>query len=213
MRNTAYAPKLAQDLLDIEVVKLNFKEPFTWVSGVKSPIYCDNRIINSYVTVRDKVADAFVELIKKEFKEVEIIAGVATGGIPMGVLAADRLKLPFIYARQAKKEYGMGKQVEGVFKAGNKVVLVEDHVSTGSSSMKVVDILKEEGIEVLGIVSVMTYKFKRATELFEAAQLTNFSLCDLDAIAETATGNGSISPEQAQSLMVFRENPAAWWTA
>jgi orotate phosphoribosyltransferase len=210
MRNTAYCPEIAEDLLRINVINLNFENPFTWVSGVKSPIYCDNRIINSHVPERNKITAAFVKLIKEQFPTVESIAGVATGGIPLGILTADRLALPFIYARQAKKEYGMGKQIEGVFKKGDKVVLVEDHVSTGSSSMKVVDILREEGIDLLGIVSVMTYKFQKSLDLFEAANLPNFSLCDLDAIAEYANTSGEISPEQAESLLKFREDPAGW---
>jgi orotate phosphoribosyltransferase len=211
MRNTAYCPEIAADLLRIEVINLNFTNPFTWVSGVKSPIYCDNRIINSHVDVRNTVTNAFVKLIKEQFPTVESIAGVATGGIPLGILTADRLALPFIYARQAKKEYGMGKQIEGVFKKGDKVVLIEDHVSTGSSSIKVVDILREEGIVLLGIVSVMTYKFQKSLDLFEAANLPNFSLCDLDAIAEYSAKSGDITPEQAISLLKFRENPAGWW--
>jgi orotate phosphoribosyltransferase len=211
MRNTAYIPTIAQELLKINVINLNFSAPFTWVSGVKSPIYCDNRLINSYPDVRNTVTDGFVKLIKDKFPEVESIAGVATGGIPLGVLTADRLNLPFIYARQAKKEYGMGKQIEGVFSKGDKVVLVEDHVSTGSSSMKVVDILREEGINLLGIVSVMTYRFQKSLSLFEEANLPNYSLCDLDAIAEIASTSGQISPEQADSLLKFRDNPAAWW--
>ncbi len=213
MRNTAYSPEIAKDLLGIDVINLNFTNPFTWVSGVKSPIYCDNRIINSHVAVRNTVTNAFVKLIRDKFPTVESIAGVATGGIPLGILTADRLALPFIYARQAKKEYGMGKQIEGVFKKGDKVVLVEDHVSTGSSSIKVVDILREEGIDLLGIVSVMTYQFQKSLDLFAAANLANYSLCDLDAIAEYAVHSGEISPEQATSLLTFRENPAAWWTA
>ncbi|MGL4631147.1 MAG: orotate phosphoribosyltransferase [Leadbetterella sp.] len=211
MRNTAYFPDLAQDLLGINVVNLNFSHPFTWVSGVKSPIYCDNRIINSHVEVRDKVTNGLVKLIKDKFPETEIVAGVATGGIPLGILAADRLRLPFIYARQAKKEYGMGKQVEGVFEKGNKIVLIEDHVSTGSSSMKVVDILREEGIDVLGIVSVMTYRFQKSLDIFDEANLPNYSLCDLDAIADYAQQTGEISPEQSQSLLIFRDNPSEWY--
>ena len=205
-----HAKDIARNLFEIGAVKLNASHPFTWASGIKSPIYCDNRKINSFVSVRRKVAEAFLELIRSEFPEVEMIAGVATGGIPMGVMVADQMDLPFIYVRQNPKEHGLMRQVEGHFEKGSKVVLIEDLVSTGGSSIKAAKGLREEGLELLGLISIMTYSFNRASELFDAEGVNDFSICDLDAIVEVASTEGKISLAEKEMILGFRENPQGW---
>ncbi len=201
---------IAQNLLAIHSVQFNVKEPFTWVSGIKSPVYCDNRKINSDVAVRNIAVDAFVKLIKDRFNDVEIIAGVATGGIPLGILIADRLNLPFIYVRQAPKEHGLKKQVEGAFKANNKVVLIEDHISTGGSSLKAIDALRANELNVLALVSVMTYGFNAATNLFSENNIEQQSLCDLDTILDVAQSIGNIDLLEKEEILKFRSSPKTW---
>ncbi len=204
------ASTVAHELLAISAVQLNVDQPFTWVSGIKSPIYCDNRKINSHVTSRNKVVDAFVELITTHFSNVETVAGVATGGIPMGVLIADRLKLPFIYVRQVPKEHGLKKQVEGDYEPGAKVILIEDLISTGGSSMKAVSGIKNDGLHLLALISIMTYNFKEALDLFPNNDVKHVSLTDLDALLNQALKEERLTKEQADRVLVFRENPARW---
>lgn len=206
----SFSEQVAKDLLRLEAVKLSVAEPFTWASGIKSPVYCDNRKVNSDVAARNNVVNAFVDMIKNKFPQVEMIAGVATGGIPAGALVADRLNLPFVYVRQAPKEHGLMKQVEGGFKVGDKVVVIEDLISTGGSSMKAVWGLKNEGLEVLGLISIMTYNFKKATDLFDQENLSQYSLCDLDVVLKVASEEGRISDNDKELILQFREAPDKW---
>jgi len=209
MENTskisASAGVVAKHLLRLGSVQLSVDKPFTWASGIKSPIYCDNRKINSDVDARNTVVNAFVELIKTEFADAEVIAGVATGGISFGALIADRLNLPFIYVRQAPKDHGLMKQVEGGFEAGQKTVVIEDLISTGSSSMKAVQGLRDENIKVLGLISIMTYGFKKATKLFDDEKVDQWSLCNLDTMVDVALAQGKISAEDKTAILKFRD--------
>lgn len=208
-----HARELARDLLAMRVVQLDVHHPFTWVSGIRSPVYCDNRKINSDVAVRNRVADAFTEMIRARFPEVHVIAGVATGGIPFGMLVADRLELPFVYVRQAAKEHGLMKQVEGTFRPGDAVVLIEDHISTGSSSMQAVQGLIREGLKLLGLISVMTYGFASASELFAKEQIDLSSLCDLPTVLEVAEQSGSLNTADRASIQTFLADPKGWMPA
>jgi orotate phosphoribosyltransferase len=210
MNNTSYSEIVANELLKLKAIRLNFEHLYTWVSGIKSPIYCDNRIINSDVNTREIVLNEFVNLIKSEFKDAEIIAGVATGGIPLGVLIADRLELPFIYVRQEKKKHGLMKQVEGQFNRGDKVVLVEDHVSTGSSSLKAVQGLRNEGLDLLGMVSIMTYGFQEAINLLKDSDVLHYSLCDLGLIAQVAEELNIITASDRSRLLEFQQKPKSF---
>lgn len=202
---------IAESLLKIGAVKFNVEEPFKWTSGIKSPIYCDNRIINSQVLVRDAVISEFSNIISENFiPETDIIAGVATGGIPYGVLAADRLKLPFIYVREKRKEHGLKKKVEGEYNPGNKVVLIEDHISTGLSSMRAIEGLREEGLELICLLSIMTYGFKEAEDLYAKENIIHSSICNLDTILEVAEEKGILTPDNVQTILDFRRSPEDW---
>ena len=202
--------EVAKKLLDIGVIKLNVSDPFTWTSGIKAPIYCDNRIINSNVEVRNLVVKAFVEIIQDKFPQVEKIAGIVTGGVPFGVLIADRMNLPFIYVRQKSKEHGLQKQVEGSYDAGEKVVLIEDHISTGGSSLNAVHGVRDAGLDILGLVSIMTYGFEIASNNFKQENVTHFSICNLDTVLEVAGQLKVITDDEKQSILVFRQDPHRW---
>lgn len=203
--------QIAKFLLEIKAVKFNVDEPFIWTSGIKSPIYCDNRIINSKVDIRDAVIFAFSNIITSDYlNETDIIAAVAIGGIPYGVLAADRLKLPFIYVREERKKHGLMKRVEGEFKEGDRVLLIEDHISTGGSSMKAIEGLKDEGLELICLLSIMTYGFKQAEELFRIQNVKHESICNLDIILMVAQEEGIISSDDAETILQFRESPSEW---
>ncbi|NUM32011.1 MAG: orotate phosphoribosyltransferase [Bacteroidetes bacterium] len=201
---------VANILLDINAVKLNVENPFTWVSGIKSPIYCDNRVINSDVSARNEVLRCFVELIKYKFPDVEVIAGVATGGIPMGILIADKLNLPFVYVRQESKKHGMMKQIEGNYIAGQKTVLIEDHISTGGSSLIAYNALIDGGMNVLGLISIMTYGFEKAKNLFNQNNVCFDSLCNLDVVLSAAFDKGIINIDEKNSILSFRNKPESW---
>ena len=204
--------QIANYLLDIKAVKINVKEPFIWTSGIKSPIYCDCRIVNSYVKERDAVISNFVGLINQRFiSKVNIIAGVASGGISYGALVADRLNLPFIYVREERKKHGLRKQIEGEYESfGNRVVLIEDHISTGGSSMKAINALKEQSLELVCLLSIMTYGFKEADDVFDDAGVTHDSLCNLDAIMEVASQRHLITSDDAEKIKLFRESYKDW---
>lgn len=208
--NSSIAVQVAKQLLDIECVKLNVQNPFTWVSGIQSPVYCDNRKIPSFIEAREIVVDAFVEVIKKECPTVELISGVATGGIPLGILVADRMNLPFIYVRQQPKEHGLKKQVEGHFEKGQKVVLIEDLVSTGGSCFKAIQGIRNEGLDMLALISIMTYNFQKSVNLFEENNINYISLCDLDTVLDTAIDTDYITPAEKQNILAFRKNPQTW---
>lgn len=199
--------EIANLLLQIGAVKLDVANGFTWTSGIQSPIYCDNRIINSKVDVRSAVINTFSDLILKHYlKDTDIIAGVSTGGIPYGALIADRLKLPFIYVREKRKEHGLKKMVEGHYEPGKRVVLIEDHISTGISSIGAVTALREEGLQLTALLSIMTYRFKEAEEAFKTHSIQYHSLCDLDTILEVAKEQAIISEKEATYILNFRDN-------
>ncbi len=197
---------VAKNLLELGAIQLDPDFGFTWASGIKSPIYCDNRKINSNVEVRKIVVKAFVDLITKEFPDVEIIAGVATGGIPFGILIADKMDLPFIYVRQEPKGHGLMKQVEGSYQSGDKIVVIEDLISTGGSSFKAIQGLREQELNILSLVSVMTYGFKTAMELFEKEGVNQWSLCDLDTIVDVAFETNRIGLKDKEVLLEFKNS-------
>ena len=202
---------IAKSLLEIGAVKLNLTDLFTWTSGIKSPIYCDNRVINSKVDVRDAVISEFSNTVALKFgHEIDTIAGVATGGMTYGVLIASRLNLPFIYVRSERKEHGLKKVVEGDYKPGERVVLIEDHISTGKSSIQAVEHLREEGIEVVCLLSIMTYGFKDAEKAFKEKNIQFASICNLDTILDVAKEEGKITEEEAKTIIEFRNSPRTW---
>lgn len=204
------ASQVASQLLEIEAIRLQPEKPFTWASGWKSPIYCDNRLSLSYPKVRNFIKENLVEAIKENFQEVEAIAGVATAGIPQGALIADEMDLPFLYVRSKPKGHGMENMIEGKVTAGQKVVVVEDLVSTGGSSLKAVQDLKHAGFEVLGMVAIFTYGFDIAAQNFEEASVKLICLSDYAAMLPQALEKNYIDDFALTSLVEWRENPAAW---
>lgn len=201
---------IASNLLQINAIKLNPANPFTWASGWKSPIYCDNRKTLSFPQVRNVVCDGFVELIRDKYPDVEVVAGVATGAIAHGMLVADRMSLPFIYVRSAPKSHGLSNQIEGDYKSGQKVVVIEDLISTGMSSLAAVEALKNAGCNVLGLVAIFTYQFNQATEGFANAGVEFSTLSNYTELIETAIESGYVKPDQLELLNSWRENPEAW---
>jgi orotate phosphoribosyltransferase len=204
------ASVVADKLLQVRAVKLSPETPFTWASGWKSPIYCDNRQILAHPHERDFIKSELANVIFEEFPEADVIAGVATAGIPWGAMAADQLKLPFCYVRPKPKEHGLGNQIEGELKAGQSVVVVEDLISTGKSSLQVVDVLRTAGVNVIGMVALFTYGFSAADLAFEQAQVKLFTLSNYPAMIERAIARGVVSPEQEKILLTWREQPDAW---
>ncbi len=200
----------ASKLLGIKAVRLQPNDPFTWASGWKSPIYCDNRKVNSYPAVRTFVKQELVHTIIAHFPEVEAIAGVATGAISQGALVADALGLPFAYVRPKPKDHGMGNQIEGDLEAGTKVVVVEDLISTGGSSLKAVEALRAAGIEVLGMVASHTYGFLVAEEAFRKAGVELYTLTDYDHIIAEAVDTGYVSEDDVEMLREWRKSPETW---
>jgi len=201
---------LAAKLLDIKAVKLQPQEPFTWASGWKSPIYTDNRKTLSFPDVRSLVKLELCHLIQTEFPEAEAVAGVATGAIAQGALVADELQLPYAYVRPKPKDHGMGNQVEGELPKGAKVVVVEDLISTGGSSLKAVAALREYGCEVVGMVASFTYGFPVAEEAFLEAGVKLITLCDYNAVLEQAAKTGYIKAEDIELLNQWRKSPNTW---
>src|ERR1051326_105402 len=175
---------IAEKLLQVNAVKLNLKEPFTWASGWKSPIYCDNRRILSFPFARDYIKSELCNVVFEKFPGAEVLAGVATAGIAWGVMVADQLKLPYVYVRPKPKEHGLGNQVEGFFVKGQKVVVIEDLVSTGASSLLVAEVLKKSGLDVIGLVSIFSYKFPVAASAFAGANIPYYSLTDYPSLIE-----------------------------
>jgi orotate phosphoribosyltransferase len=201
---------IAEKLLQINAIKLNVHQSFTWASGWKSPIYCDNRKILSFPFVRDFIKSEMCNVIFQTFQNADMIAGVATAGIPWGAMAADQLKLPYIYVRPKPKEHGLGNQIEGFFERGKRVVVVEDLVSTGKSSLQVVDGLKNAGLNVDGMVSIFNYGFPEAKDAFEKYQLTLKSLTDYDSLIALAIQQNKIPEEDQKALLNWRQDPANW---
>ena len=204
------AKAVAEKLLQVNAIKLNPEQPFTWASGWKSPIYCDNRKVLSFPFIRDFIKSEMCNVIFEKFPDAELLAGVATAGIAWGAMAADQLKLPYIYVRPKPKEHGLGNQIEGFYEKGQKVVVIEDLVSTGKSSLQVVDVLKKQGLEVVGMVSIFTYGFVAATEGFQKASLIYYSLTDYPTLIESAVEKGIVSAEQQEVLLKWRDDPAKW---
>lgn len=204
------AKAVAEKLLQVNAIKLNPEQPFTWASGWKSPIYCDNRKVLSFPYIRDFIKSEMCNVVFEKFPEAELLAGVATAGIAWGAMAADQLKLPYIYVRPKPKEHGLGNQIEGYYEKDQKVVVIEDLVSTGKSSLQVVDVLKEQGLEVIGMVSIFTYGFAVATEALTKASLPYHSLTDYPSLMELAVKKGMIREDQLEILLKWRDDPANW---
>ncbi len=200
----------AEKLLQIKALQVNLQKPYTWASGWKSPVYCDNRKVLSYPYVRDFVKSELANMVLEHYPDAEVIAGVATAGIAHGVMAADLLKLPFIYVRSKPKEHGMGNQIEGVLEKGQKVVVIEDLVSTGKSSLQVVDALREAGAEVMGMCALFTYGFPVADKAFEDAEVSLHTISNYTALMEVAEEKKLVLPEQKDLLAQWRLDPANW---
>lgn len=204
------AKAVAEKLLQVNAVKLNPTHPFIWASGWKSPIYCDNRRVLSFPFIRDFIKSEMCNLVFEKFPDAELLAGVATAGIAWGAMAADQLKLPYIYVRPKPKDHGLGNQIEGYYEKGQQSVVIEDLVSTGKSSLQVVDVLKEAGLNVIGMVSIFTYGFTIATEEFSKASLTYYSLTNYSTLIELAIEKGIVSAGQEEILLKWRDDPANW---
>ncbi|MEY3399218.1 MAG: hypothetical protein RL220_1812 [Bacteroidota bacterium] len=205
--------KVAEYLLQIRAVELNPGNPFTWASGLRSPIYCDNRKTLSYPEIRRYIRDSFAHIIRHHYPGTEVIAGVATGGIAHGALVAEALNLPFIYVRSEAKKHGLTNQVEGVIEPGQKVVVVEDLISTGKSSLNAVAALNETGAEILGMVAIFTYSFRKAADNFSEAGCGLHTLTHYDQLVQAAHGLNYISEEELSSLQEWRKDPEAWSAA
>ena len=204
------AKNCAKQLLSIKAVKLNPSQPFTWASGLKSPIYCDNRKTLSYPVVRTAIRDGLVEMVKTHYPNVEVIAGVATGAIAQGALVAELLGLPFVYVRSEEKKHGLTNMVEGVVESGQKVVVIEDLVSTGQSSLKAVQALRDMGCEVLGMVAIFTYNFTIAQQRFEEAKVSLHTLTNYNILVEEAVNENYVKDSEMETLNQWSKDPAAW---
>lgn len=204
------ALKIAEYLLQIKAVKLQPAKPFTWASGWKSPIYCDNRLTLSYPVIRTYIRQQFCEAIVEKFGKPDVIAGVATGGIAQGALVAQDLGLPFAYVRSDAKKHGLTNQIEGHVEKGQSVVVIEDLISSGGSSLKAVDALREAGCQVKGLISIFTYDFKVAETTLKKAKCATFSLCNYHALIEQALKENYIDEADMTSLKKWREDPENW---
>ena len=199
---------IAKDLLSIRAVFFRPNEPFTWASGIKSPVYCDNRLTLTAPAVRNDVENGLAELVKVNFPEAEVLMGTSTAGIAHAAIVGHLLNMPMGYVRSGAKDHGRQNRIEGKLEKGQKVVVVEDLISTGGSVIEVVEALREEGAEVLGVVSIFTYGMKKGLERLAAANVKNFSLTDFDTIAVIAAEEGYIAKEDVQRLIAFRNNPS-----
>lgn len=204
------ASNFAEKLLHIGAVKLNIDEPFTWTSGWKSPIYCDNRKILSFPHIRDYVKSELANAILEHYPDADGLSGVATAGIAHGALAADILKLPYTYVRDKPKGHGLGNQIEGVINPGDKIVVVEDLVSTGKSSLAAVEALRKAGAEVVGLVALFSYGFDAATKAFEEAGVPLITLSDYGALIDLLITRGTITEDKKSSLEAWRVSPSTW---
>lgn len=208
--NNVVAREVAEYLLEIKAVVLSPDQPFTWASGLKSPIYCDNRKTLSYPRVRTFIKTAFAEIISEEFKGVEVIAGVATAGIPHGALVADVLNLPFVYVRDKPKGHGMENQIEGKLDKGQKVMVIEDLISTGGSSLKAVEALRAAGADVMGLGAIFTYGFEKSVKAFEEANCKFFTLSNYESLLDKAVENDYVKAADKDELVKWYKNPEAW---
>ncbi len=200
--------RIARDLLKIKAVFFRPEEPFTWASGIKSPVYCDNRLTLTDVAVRTDVETAMAEVIRREYPEAEVLMGTSTAGIAHAAITAHLMGLPMGYVRSGAKDHGRQNQIEGRLEKGQKVVVVEDLISTGGSVLEVVEVLRAAGAEVLGIASIFTYGMKKGLERLEAAKVRNISLTNFDVIAREAAAEGYIREEDIARLIAFRNNPS-----
>ncbi|MCX6189309.1 MAG: orotate phosphoribosyltransferase [Bacteroidetes bacterium] len=204
------ATQVATYLLEIKAVKLNPIEPFTWTSGWRSPIYCDNRVTLSHHVIRTYIKQELVNAIRKNFGTVTAIAGVATAGIAQGALVAEAMQLPYAYVRPEPKKHGMKNQIEGQLPAGSNVVVIEDLISTGGSSLKAIEALREEGFNVLGLAAIFTYGFDLASQQFENANCKMITLCDYNALLKVAVELDYINVNILDDLSAWRSNPSQW---
>jgi orotate phosphoribosyltransferase len=204
------AKKIAEYLLQIKAIKLQPSNPFTWASGWKSPIYCDNRKTLSFPEVRSFIRDSFAGVVSAYYPGAELVAGVATGAIAHGVLVAEKLGLPFIYVRSEAKEHGLGNQIEGYYEKGQKVVVIEDLISTGGSSLGAVRALREAGCDVLGMAAIFTYEFSKSADGFKAAGCELHTLSNYSALISTAVDTGYITNDEVETLKKWRLDPAGW---
>jgi orotate phosphoribosyltransferase len=210
LRRMTDAKIVAEKLLQVNAVKLKPQEPFTWASGWKSPIYCDNRRVLSFPFIRDYIKSELCNAVFEKFPDAELLAGVATAGIAWGAMTADQLKLPYIYVRPKPKEHGLGNQIEGFYEPNQKTVVIEDLVSTGKSSLQVVDVLKNAGLEVIGMVSIFTYDFPVAAEALRESKVPYHSLTSYPVLVRLALDKGIIPKDQEGVLLKWREDPANW---
>ncbi len=201
---------VAEKLLQVNAIKLSPQQPFTWASGWKSPIYCDNRRVLSFPFTRDFIKSEMCNVVFEQFPMAELLAGVATAGIPWGAMVADQLKLPYIYVRPKPKEHGLGNQIEGFYEKGKKVVVIEDLISTGKSSLEVVEVLRKAEVEVVGMVSIFTYGFEVATKAFKNAALEYKSLTNYATLIELAVEKGIVTADEQNTLLNWRQDPANW---
>lgn len=208
--NNVSEKQVAEKLLQIQAIKLSPAKPFSWASGWKSPIYCDNRTVLSFPYVRDYIKSELCNTVFETFPDAAVIAGVATAGIPHGALVADQLKLPFIYVRSKPKEHGMGNQIEGVLQPGQPVVVIEDLISTGKSSLEAVAAIRAAGGEVMGMVSIFNYGFDVAAKAFESAGVPFKSLSNYSAMIELAVEKGLVSADDQETLQAWRSAPDVW---
>ena len=204
------AKKTINYLLQINAIKLNTKNPFTWASGIKSPIYCDNRLILSNTEVRSYIADQMSNVINKSFSDNYILAGVATGAIAIGALVADRLRKQYIYVRPTPKGHGLKNQIEGSLPAGSDVIVIEDLISTGMSSLNAVNAIKNEGSNIKGMLSIFSYSFDFAIEKFKSEKIDLISLADYNVLIEIAQEEGIVKDEEIGKLQKWREDPENW---
>ncbi|HIP32524.1 MAG TPA: orotate phosphoribosyltransferase [Crocinitomicaceae bacterium] len=208
--NEDKALKVAEFLLQIKAIKLQPNNPFTWASGINSPIYCDNRVTLSYPQIRTYIRQGYAECVLDYFGKPDVIAGVATGGIAQGALVAQELGLPFIYIRSEAKAHGMGNQIEGYYEEGQKVVVIEDLISTGGSSLKAIEALRQAKLDVKGLIAIFTYGFDLAHKNFADAECPYVTLTDYETMLEKALSNNLISESELTSLQNWRSNPKEW---
>lgn len=204
------AEQIANDLLSIEAVSLSPDEPFTWASGLKSPIYCDNRVTMSYPEVRRAIANGLAEKIKQEFPNAEVIAGTATAGIPHAAWVAELLDLPMVYIRSKPKDHGQGNQIEGRIKKGQKMVVIEDLISTGGSVLEAAQAAKKEGADILGVAAIFTYELAKGKKNFETANMPLVTLTNYSTLIESALKENYINQEQLERLKKWRQDPENW---
>ena len=205
---------VARDLLSIQAVFFRPEQPFTWASGIKSPVYCDNRLILTAPAVRDRVEQAIADTVKKEYPDCEVLMGTSTAGIAHAAIAGHILGLPMGYVRSGAKDHGRNNQIEGRLEKGQKVVVIEDLISTAGSVLEVVDVLRQAGAEVLGVVSIFTYGMQKGLDRLAQAHVKNVSLTSFDAVAQAAAEENYIKPEDVQRLIDFRNDPSdeSWMT-